>query len=150
VFSQDGMTPCWRCTTSIHPVHGFDDHECQACYRDRERRALPILKKRNLKRMLEKKLEVRKLRVGTRDVREFSATRARSTRIAAKRKQCFYLKPSSTSCTRLKRTSNLNLLLFFRKSPPPSAPLTSTTASSSLHPQGSRCCTGWCAGPRAA
>jgi hypothetical protein len=56
---QDEMTPCWRCTTSIHPVHGFDDHECQACFRDRERRALPVLKKRNLKRMLEKKLEVR-------------------------------------------------------------------------------------------
>jgi hypothetical protein len=51
------MAPCWRCTTPIHPVHGNEDRECQACFRDRERRALPVLKKRNLKRMLERKAE---------------------------------------------------------------------------------------------
>jgi hypothetical protein len=51
------MAPCWRCTTPIHPVHGNEDRECQACFRDRERRALPALKKRNLKRMLERQAE---------------------------------------------------------------------------------------------
>ena len=70
---EHDMHRCRSCYSFIHPVHQLEDQtidECDDCFRCREKKELPWLKKRNLKSMMERKALQQQLKRKAQEDRE--------------------------------------------------------------------------------